>query len=308
MRSGKSTRRYSQCPQPIILDCRRRAAVAPHSALFVNGMGGWGPIDRSRDCWAVRRSTPAPRICRPMMRRPVARRSCRRAASTVSSMAAASCSTTGARSGWPRSKFPPRSAVRAGAAAGPRSTSLLAGQTVELRSAAAAPDRYGRTVAYAYVTADERRPRSVAHDMLAQGHARVGAQVGDPGLRRRAAVTGACGPDRQAWPVGRSVLCHSGGREPGGVWWPDRGHFAVVEGKVLSVRESGGTIYVNFGRRWSQALTVTISKRHERIFCGRRAGARRRWRIGACGCVAGSRFATVRGSRPAVRSRSRLPS
>jgi hypothetical protein len=36
----------------------------------------------------------------------------------------------------------------------------------------------------------------------------------------------------------------------------------------LSVRESGGTIYLNFGRRWSEALTVTISKRHERIFSG----------------------------------------
>jgi hypothetical protein len=45
-----------------------------------------------------------------------------------------------------------------------------------------------------------------------------------------------------------------------------QGHFSVVEGKVLSVRESGGTLYVNFGRRWSQALTVTILKRHERIF------------------------------------------
>jgi hypothetical protein len=32
------------------------------------------------------------------------------------------------------------------------------------------------------------------------------------------------------------------------------------------VRESGGTIYVNFGRRWSEALTVTILKRHERTF------------------------------------------
>jgi len=46
----------------------------------------------------------------------------------------------------------------------------------------------------------------------------------------------------------------------------ERGHFTVVEGKVSSVRESGGTIYVNFGRRWSQALTVTILKRHERTF------------------------------------------
>ena len=29
---------------------------------------------------------------------------------------------------------------------------------------------------------------------------------------------------------------------------------------------AGGTIYINFGRRWSEALTVTILKRHERSF------------------------------------------
>jgi hypothetical protein len=44
------------------------------------------------------------------------------------------------------------------------------------------------------------------------------------------------------------------------------GRFAVVEGKVASVRASGGMIQMNFGRRWSQALTVTILKRHERSF------------------------------------------
>jgi hypothetical protein len=45
-----------------------------------------------------------------------------------------------------------------------------------------------------------------------------------------------------------------------------RGHFALVEGKVLSVRESGATIYVNFGRRWTRDFTVTILKRQQRIF------------------------------------------
>ncbi|HEV3176929.1 MAG TPA: thermonuclease family protein, partial [Stellaceae bacterium] len=40
----------------------------------------------------------------------------------------------------------------------------------------------------------------------------------------------------------------------------------IVEGKVLSVRESGPTIYVNFGRRWTQDFTVTIAKRNESAF------------------------------------------
>ena len=33
-----------------------------------------------------------------------------------------------------------------------------------------------------------------------------------------------------------------------------------------SVRESGATIYVNFGRRWTEDFTVTILKRNERKF------------------------------------------
>jgi hypothetical protein len=45
-----------------------------------------------------------------------------------------------------------------------------------------------------------------------------------------------------------------------------RGHFALVEGQVLSVRESGATIYVNFGTRWTRDFTVTILKRQRRPF------------------------------------------
>ena len=46
----------------------------------------------------------------------------------------------------------------------------------------------------------------------------------------------------------------------------EQGRFAIVEGSVVSVRESGATIYVNFGRRWSEDFTVTIAKRNERTF------------------------------------------
>ena len=46
----------------------------------------------------------------------------------------------------------------------------------------------------------------------------------------------------------------------------EHGRFALVEGKVLSVRESGATIYVNFGRRWTRDFTVTILRRLSRAF------------------------------------------
>ncbi len=48
--------------------------------------------------------------------------------------------------------------------------------------------------------------------------------------------------------------------------WRSGADFALVEGQVVSVRESGATIYVNFGRRWSESFAVTISKRNERSF------------------------------------------
>jgi hypothetical protein len=45
-----------------------------------------------------------------------------------------------------------------------------------------------------------------------------------------------------------------------------RGRFALVEGRVVSVRESGTVIYINFGRRWSEGFAVTVLKRNERNF------------------------------------------
>jgi hypothetical protein len=103
--------------------------------------------------------------------------------------------------------------------------------------------------------------------MLARGYARVAAQVGNAGCaaellaRERAARAAKLG----LWDEPYYAILGAGS---GAELAAERGRFTVVEGKVLSVRESGGTIYMNFGRRWSEALTVTISKRHERIFSG----------------------------------------
>jgi hypothetical protein len=39
------------------------------------------------------------------------------------------------------------------------------------------------------------------------------------------------------------------------------GRFAVVEGRVLSVRQAGATTYLNFGRNLTRDFAVTISRR-----------------------------------------------
>lgn len=45
-----------------------------------------------------------------------------------------------------------------------------------------------------------------------------------------------------------------------------RGRFTLAQGRVVSVRESGGLIYLNFGRRWAESLSVGVPKRSESAF------------------------------------------
>jgi endonuclease YncB( thermonuclease family) len=141
-------------------------------------------------------------------------------------------------------------------------SALAAGRMLRLEKLGPEQDRYGRIVALAYT--DDKR-ESLQQAMLAQGQARVTARVGDRPCAElllqaeraaRAATRG-----RWADPNFAPLPSHDITRITA-----VRGQFALVEGKVLSVRESGATIYVNFGRRWTQDFAVTILKRHRRDF------------------------------------------
>jgi endonuclease YncB( thermonuclease family) len=152
--------------------------------------------------------------------------------------------------------------TNAGIAAKAALAAILLDQAIELRGREHVTDRYGRTVAFVERVNDAV---AAAGEMLALGHARVAAQVGDTACavellsRERVARAGKLG--LWAEPYYEVIEARHGSQ-----LLAARGHFTLVEGRVLSVRESGGTIYLNFGRRWSEALTVTISKRQERIF------------------------------------------
>jgi endonuclease YncB( thermonuclease family) len=142
---------------------------------------------------------------------------------------------------------------------------LLAGAQITLKQAdAQKTDRYGRLVAYVYAARDGV-DRYVQSELVAAGFARVGTHVGNRLCavellhRETLARKGKLG----LWASSYYGLLNAD--EPADVL-AKRGHFALVEGKVLSVRESGATIYVNFGRRWTEDFTVTILKRNERNF------------------------------------------
>jgi len=141
---------------------------------------------------------------------------------------------------------------------------LIAGRPLILKRLGLDADRYGRLLVYAF-TVEAGAERSLQQALIAGGHARVSAQVGD-----RACASALLGEEAKARAAGAGLW-----REPAfrpqaadkpSELLADLGRFALVEGKVLSVRDNTGTIYMNFGRRWSESFTVTISKRNESTF------------------------------------------
>jgi len=141
---------------------------------------------------------------------------------------------------------------------------LLSGGELALRRAEIPSDRYGRALAYAFASHGGVE-HLVQAELLAAGAARVAARVG--GRDCAAELFGRETAARQAklglWAYSYYDLLNAA--NPAAVL-AERGRFGLVEGKVVSVRESGATIYVNFGRRWTEDLTVTILKRNLRNF------------------------------------------
>jgi len=132
------------------------------------------------------------------------------------------------------------------------------------RLGAAETDRYGRVAAHIFVI-ENGTERWLQADLVARGHARASSRIGAVACAKEllAHEDSARAAKLGLWAEPYYVIGNAA--EPAEVL-QRRGRFALVEGKVLSVRESGGTIYVNFGRRWSEDFTVTIAKRNERVF------------------------------------------
>jgi endonuclease YncB( thermonuclease family) len=147
--------------------------------------------------------------------------------------------------------------------------SVLGGGLVTLKRLGAASDRYGRTLAQAFVAGGGSDKglgeRWVQAEMVGSGYARVSPRLGDRGCAATLFARERAARDAKLGLWAEPVYAVQHGEDHVAVA-RERGRFTLVEGKVLSVRESGGTIYVNFGRRWSEDFTVTIAKRNARIF------------------------------------------
>ena len=165
---------------------------------------------------------------------------------------------------------PNESGTSAARAARAALENLLLGKDISLAGPSKDTDRYGRMAAFVFVNGSET---PVQYNLLSLGQARVSAPVSaqvSPHAQDPACLSALFREERKAreariglWgDPGYAVRVAGDGSAMKAL----RGRFSVAEGRVVSVRGSGGTIYVNFGRRWSEALTVTILKRHERTF------------------------------------------
>lgn len=136
-------------------------------------------------------------------------------------------------------------------------SAIVAGKDVTLRGEDDAPDRYGRQIAFVSLAGSETPVQSL---LLKQGAALVSSEVAEKtcAVALLAAEAEARREQKGAW-AGSSVIKNAESTDDilAGI-----GHFMLVEGTVLSVRQAGATTYLNFGRRWTRDFAATISRRN----------------------------------------------
>nr|WP_257168023.1 thermonuclease family protein [Bradyrhizobium sp. SRS-191] len=133
---------------------------------------------------------------------------------------------------------------------------LLRDRDIVLRGDDDAPDRYGRQRAFAFIAGADQPAQN---ELLRQGAALRGIDVQDRdcSLSLGTAEAEARTAQRGLWKIATVI---KNAESPDDIL-ARVGLFTVVEGKVLSVRQTGTTTYLNFARSWTRGFAVTIPKR-----------------------------------------------
>jgi endonuclease YncB( thermonuclease family) len=141
---------------------------------------------------------------------------------------------------------------------------IVAGADVTLRGEDDTPDRYGRQSAFVFLDGTDRSDTLVQGLLvqgllLAQGEALVAATITDKDCAMILTAAEAAGRQakRGIWADPAAIK----NAESSGDILAAIGRFAVIEGKILSVRQAGAITYLNFGRNWTRDFAVTISRR-----------------------------------------------
>ncbi|HEU5019486.1 MAG TPA: thermonuclease family protein [Pseudolabrys sp.] len=139
---------------------------------------------------------------------------------------------------------------------------LAGGQAVRLMRLGPEIDRYGRLYAFATTAG---RTETLQAELLKAGAARVSARVGDWNCAKTLLEI-----EKAARAAHRGLWARADFSPLAATDLPriraKIGHFVLVQGKVLSVHQSGGTIYLNFGRHWTRDFSTVILRRNKRLF------------------------------------------
>ena len=135
-------------------------------------------------------------------------------------------------------------------------SAIAAGREVTLHGEDDSPDRYGRQGAFVFVTGSEH---SVQSELLRRGEALVSSNISEKNCAAALAAAENAARDARLGIWGETSAIKNA-ESPGDIL-SAIGHFSVVEGRVLSVRQAGAITYLNFGRNWTQDFAATISRR-----------------------------------------------
>jgi endonuclease YncB( thermonuclease family) len=141
---------------------------------------------------------------------------------------------------------------------------LLLDRDVTLRGPNPKPDRYGRLVALVFASEAQN---AIQDQLLDRGTAVFTGDVAESDNKDCAMQL--LGHEAAARRARKGIWADSTAikntERPGDIL-PWIGRFVVAEGKIASVREAGGTIYVNFSQRWTEGFAVTVPRRMIRRF------------------------------------------
>ena len=144
-----------------------------------------------------------------------------------------------------------------GRASGRAALSAIAGgREVTLHGEDDSPDRYGRQGAIVFVTDSEH---SVQSELMRRGEALFSADITEKNCAAALAAAERAARDAKLGIWAETTAIKNA--ESSGDILAAIGHFLVVEGRVLSVRQAGAITYLNFGRNWTRDFAATISRR-----------------------------------------------
>ena len=135
-------------------------------------------------------------------------------------------------------------------------SALVGGREVTLHGDDDTPDRYGRQGAFVFVTGSEH---SVQSELLRRGEAVAAVDISEKNCAAALAAAERAARDAKLG-IWAETTAIKNAESPGDIL-SAIGHFTVVEGKVLSVRQAGAITYLNFGRNWTRDFAATISRR-----------------------------------------------